>query len=86
MATVMEWLGRVAPFPLTLRMRLQMPKTKTVKLDVGVWFNEKSGHIHIAAKDAFISTVSNDPDSKRYHPNLYRKLAQVLKDKASSHP
>jgi hypothetical protein len=40
--------------------------SKTARLDVGIWFNETTGHIHIAAKDQFISTVSNDPSSKRY--------------------
>jgi hypothetical protein len=53
---------------------------------VGVWFNQDSGQIHIAAKDAFISTVSNDPKSKRYHPNLYRKLATELRDAGLPHP
>ncbi|WP_123905534.1 hypothetical protein [Sphingobium cloacae] len=61
-------------------------ESKTIRLDVGVWFNEASGHIHIAAKDAFISTVSNDPRSKRYHPNLYRKLAACLRDGGVPHP
>ncbi len=59
---------------------------KTVRLDVGVWFNEASGHIHVAAKGAFISTVSNDPRSKRYHPNLYRKLADCLRGAGAPHP
>ncbi|ALR21954.1 hypothetical protein ATN00_18295 [Sphingobium baderi] len=59
---------------------------KTVKLDVGIWFNEASGHIHVAARGAFISTVSNDPRSKRYHPNLYGKLAACLRDAGASHP
>lgn len=53
---------------------------KTVNLNVGIWFNEESGHIHIAGQGAFISTVSNDPKSKRYHPNLYRKMAKTLRD------
>jgi hypothetical protein len=53
---------------------------------VGIWFNQGSGHIHIAAKDAFISTVSNDPNSNRYHANLYRKLAKTLRDAGLPHP
>jgi hypothetical protein len=53
---------------------------------VGIWFNEANGHIHIAAKDTFISTVSNDPKSKRYHPNLFRKLAATLRDAGLPHP
>jgi hypothetical protein len=59
---------------------------KTARLDVGVWFNETTGHIHIAGKGTFISTVSNDPKSKRYHPNLFRKLARVLRDSGLPHP
>lgn len=59
---------------------------KTARLDVGIWFNAKSGHIHISAKKSFISTVSNDPESLRYHPNLYRKLAKVLRDAGLPHP
>ena len=60
--------------------------SKTARLDVGIWFNETTGHIHIAAKGQFISTVSNDQTSKRYHPNLYRKLSQALRDADKPHP
>ena len=59
---------------------------KTARLDIGIWFNEATGHIHIAAKDQFISTVSNDPASKRYHPNLYNKLAKALRAADKPHP
>jgi hypothetical protein len=53
---------------------------KSVGLQVNIWYNERSGHIHIAAKDAFISTVSNDPASRRYHPNLFGKMARRLRE------
>ena len=59
---------------------------KTARLDVGIWFNAKTGHIHIAAKGQFISTVSNDPQSKRFHPNLYWKLGKALRDAEMPHP
>lgn len=59
---------------------------KTIRLDVGIWFNEKSGHIHVAARDAFISTVSANPESKRFHPNLYRKLASALREAGAPAP
>lgn len=52
---------------------------KTARLDVGIWYNERTGHIHIAAAGQFISTVSDDPRSRRYHPNLYGKLAATLR-------
>ena len=59
---------------------------KTVRLDVGIWYNETTGHIHIAAKDSFISTISGEVSSKRYHPNLFRKLAKCLKESGAPHP
>lgn len=59
---------------------------KTARLDVGIWFNPDTGHIHIAAKGQFISTVSPDPRSKRYHPNLYRKPAAALRESGKPHP
>lgn len=61
-------------------------KQKTVRLDVGIWFNEETGHIHIAAANSFISTVSDDPESRRYHPNLFQKLAKCLMNAGVSHP
>lgn len=59
---------------------------KTVRLDVGIWYDQKSRYIKISAKGAFISTVSNDPESKRYHPNLYKKLAKCLHDAGAPGP
>lgn len=55
-------------------------RPRAVYLEVGIWLNEKSGHIHIASRDRRFrhSTVSNNPGSKRYHPNLYGKLRAVL--------
>ena len=35
-------------------------------------------HIKLAGKGLTASTVSNDPGSVRYHPNLYGKLSKVL--------
>lgn len=59
---------------------------KTAKLSAGIWFNETTRHIHIAVAGSFISTVSGDPKSRRYHPNLYRKMAQHLKDAGLPYP
>lgn len=51
---------------------------KSVTFETRIWL-KRPGHIAIASNEAgFISTVSNDPKSKRYHPNLYQKLAKVL--------
>ena len=59
---------------------------KTGRLDVGIWWNRDTGHIHISAKNQFISTVNTDPGSARCHENLYWKLAKALKDQGLPHP
>ena len=59
---------------------------KSVKLEVRVWFDPVSRHIKIAGSGLTASTVSNDPKSRRYHPNLYRKLAKVLEDAGAPGP
>ena len=59
---------------------------KTVRLDVGIWWNPETDHIHISAKDQFISTVCAKEGSARCHPNLYRKLARALRDAGRPHP
>jgi hypothetical protein len=51
---------------------------KSVRLEVRVWYDEKTRHIKLAGKGLTASTVSNDPGSVRYHPNLYGKLSKVL--------
>jgi len=56
-------------------------KGRTVYIHIGIWHNKKTGHIHIAGpKEAKLhSTVSDNPNSKRYHPTLYKKLQEILK-------
>ena len=52
---------------------------KSVRLEVRVWYDEKTRHIKLCRKGRLTaSTVSNDPGSVRYHPNLYGKLSKVL--------
>lgn len=54
---------------------------KSVVVSVRIWMKGPD-RIGIASREAgFISTVSNDPKSKRYHPNLYKKLEKVLRDR-----
>ena len=53
---------------------------KTVYLEIGVWYDEKRGDIHIADKDrGFITTVNANPASDRGHRNLFNKLAKCLR-------
>jgi hypothetical protein len=53
---------------------------KSLKLELRVWYDERSGHIKLAGPGLTASTVSNDPASVRYHPNLFRKLTRALSD------
>jgi len=58
-----------------------MAEPKTVSLRLNVWANPRTRMIHLASNDVgVISTVSNEPESKRYHPNLFKKLRRVLAD------
>lgn len=61
---------------------------RSIYLEVGVWWDAEQGHIHLTAKNVpgFHTTVSAKPDSKRGHPNLFAKLAKVLKDNGAPHP
>jgi hypothetical protein len=51
---------------------------KSIPLELRVWYDPASKHIKLAGEGLTASTVSNDPASTRYHPNLYRKLARCL--------
>ena len=53
---------------------------KSVVTKIRIWM-KRPGHIAIACnKSGFISSVSSDPKSKRFHPNLYSKLERLLHD------
>jgi hypothetical protein len=54
----------------------------TAYLNVGVWYNPESGHIHITLPHSgwFHTTVNGNENSKRGHPNLFGKLARALKE------
>jgi len=55
-------------------------KGRTVYVDTGIWHDKETGEIHISGpqEKSFHSTVSNDRASKRYHPNLFKKLKEIL--------
>jgi hypothetical protein len=62
-------------------MRASKPG-KSVYLELGIWYDEAQGHIHLTAKNVpgFHTTVSANPTSRRGHPNLFGKLAKCLRD------
>lgn len=57
---------------------------KYVKIDsLNLWAN-KDGVIHLTTndpdvKDGFHTYISNNPNSKRYHPSAYKQLARILR-------
>jgi hypothetical protein len=55
---------------------------KTVYFEAGTWYEPRTRMIHISipGHPSFHSTVSNDPSSKRYHPNLFMKLKALLQE------
>ena len=65
-----------------------MPKRgspKTVRVEIGVWYEESDGKIRISAPSVpgfKLTTVNRDPKNRRGHPHLYEKLAQLLRDKS----
>ena len=59
---------------------------KSVKLELRVWYDPQSRHIKLAGPGLKASTVSNDPASERYHPNLYGKLTKCLRDAGKPAP
>jgi hypothetical protein len=61
---------------------------KSVYLDVGIWYDEEQDAIHMTAKDVdgFHTTVNNDGKNLRGHPNLFYKLANVLREAGAPAP
>ncbi len=53
----------------------------TIYMKAGVWYNSQTVDIHLTVPESgwFHTTVNNRPGSKRYHPNLFRKLSRALK-------
>ena len=52
---------------------------RTIYPKIGVWYAEEDGHIRLSIEGQGLTSVSNDPDSERYHRTLYQKLAEVLR-------
>jgi hypothetical protein len=51
-----------------------------VVLAVGLWATKRGHqtHIDVTGPKNFHTTVTNDPDSERYHRTLFRDLRRVL--------
>lgn len=55
---------------------------KSIEIPIRVWYDDEQAVIRMAsdASIGFISTVNDDPDSARGNPNLFGKLAKLLRD------
>jgi hypothetical protein len=55
---------------------------KSLVVGLGVWPQKQAGkiHIHMTGRDDFHTTVTNDPESARYHHHrtLFRNLRRLL--------
>ena len=60
----------------------------SVYLDVGIWYDKETKSIHMTAKGVhgFHTTVRQNADSKRGHPNLFSKLAACLREVGAPAP
>lgn len=54
-------------------------------LQVHVWYDEDQGVIKMRIAGE-LTSVNNDPDSKRGNPSLYKKLAAALRDDGKKYP
>jgi len=56
-----------------------------VVLAIGIWAAKRGNqlHIDITGTKTFHTTVTSDPNSKRYHRTLFRNLRKVLVDNGS---
>ncbi|MGB6942725.1 MAG: hypothetical protein WBE37_10040 [Bryobacteraceae bacterium] len=67
-------------------------KGKTVTFPIDVWYDAKSGRIHVATNDAapeagdYIIAVSNDPKKANGHPTLFKRLRKILQAQGAPAP
>lgn len=64
-------------------------KGKTVEVTMRIWFKEENGHIVLQPSETDgkqMSSVTNDPNSHRYHRHLYASLANILASTGAPHP
>lgn len=59
---------------------------KTAYVQIGLWFDEEVGDIHLSLPGQGLSTVNGIADSKRGNPHLFNKLAKLLRDQGKPHP
>ena len=60
----------------------------TAYLNMGIWYNRETGHIHMALPGTgwFHTTVNDKEGSARCHINLFGKLARALDEAGAPGP
>jgi hypothetical protein len=67
-------------------------KGNTVTISVDIWYDTKTGIIHVASRDPdpaasdFHVAVTNDPKKPNGHPTLFRRLKKLLQSKGAPAP
>src|ERR671921_534915 len=53
---------------------------QTVYPKIGVWRPADGDHIHLSIEGQGLTSVTDNPDSERFHRTLYAQLAEVLRE------
>jgi hypothetical protein len=59
---------------------------RTIYPKIGIWYAEEDGHVRLSIEGQGLTSVSDNPDSERYHRTLYEKLADVLRQSGVTIP
>lgn len=60
---------------------------RTIYPKIGVWFAEdEDGHIRLSIEGQGLTSVTDDPNSVRYHRTLFDKLAKALRASGAKAP
>ncbi len=59
---------------------------KQVKRELSFYYSTNSRRIHLFIGGDCRASVSNDPDRVNYHPELFRKLANLLREEGKPAP
>lgn len=62
-----------------------MAATVGTDLQIHVWYDEDQDAIKVRINGR-LTSVNNDPASKRGNPSLYKKLAAALRNAGKQHP
>ena len=62
--------------------RAEKGNRKAVYFEVGVWFDERDNSLHVSSRaigTGFNVSITNNPQTRRGHPTLYKWLSACLR-------